>query len=270
MENISIKEVKDFWEQHPLLSYELHQQPGTAEFFQAYDAIRKNEEFKYCFHLLRLPSLSTGARVLDVGCGNGWILDQYVKRGAQVYGIDLTMKAIEISSLRFSQQGLKASFINASAEGIPFVDNTFDVVISLGVIHHTPRTELCAHEIMRVCKPGGRILIAVYYENFLFKKWSYPFARAFLKMLGRKDLSKLSRQQFISHFDGPDNPLGKAYNLSQSMSLLAGLKDVKTEVHYFPKRFVPVLSCLRFGEAFNRFLDSRLGFLIYIEGYKPR
>lgn len=267
-DTVTLGDVKTFWEEHPLLSYELPYEPGSQDFFKTYDRIREDVEFKYCFHLLRL-SESRGKKVFDVGCGNGWILSQYAKNGAKVFGMDLTLRGVGISSERFKQSGVKCNLVNASAEEIPFADNSFDLVTSLGVIHHTPRTELCAKELIRVCKPGGRVLIAVYYENLLVRKWFYPLTLLGLKILGRKDLSSLSRQEFVNHYDGIDNPLGKQFDKKQAMGLLKGLEGLRCEVHYFPRRFVPVLDKLPFIDVIERFLDKYFGFLIYIEGVKP-
>jgi ubiquinone/menaquinone biosynthesis C-methylase UbiE len=262
--------VKAFWEEHPLLGYELPHEPGSDEFFAAYDRLRETVEFRYCYHLLRLAPELKGKKVLDVGCGNGWLLSQYARCGLETYGLDLTLRAVQLSTRRFGRSGLKGRFLNASAEELPFAGNTFDVVTSLGVIHHTPRTELCASEIIRVCKPGGRVLIAVYYENLLVKRWFFFITRLALKALGRADRAKLTRQEFINHYDGPGNPLGKVYTARQACALAAGLEDIRHEIHYFPKRFVPTLAGLPLGETVERLLDRTLGFLIYVEGTKPR
>jgi SAM-dependent methyltransferase len=266
---VTVVDVKSFWEEHPLLGYELPYEPGSPEFFVEYDKIREDEEFKYCFHLLGLKPELKGKDILDVGCGNGWLLSKYAAFGLNTTGVDLTMRAIEISSTRFRNGNLKGRFINASAEALPFADNRFDIATSLGVIHHTPKTELAAKELIRVCKPGGRVLIAVYYENLLVKKWFYPLTRLALRFMGRRDLFSLNRQAFINRYDGPDNPLGKVYNKRQAMELLDDMKDLKCEVHYFPKRFVPRLKALKFIPLFDRFLDKTFGFLIYVEGNKP-
>ncbi|MGD8561706.1 MAG: methyltransferase domain-containing protein [Desulfarculaceae bacterium] len=266
---VSVKDVKQFWDTHPLLSYELESEPGTPEFFKEYDAIRAEQEFKYCFHLLEMqPGLGVN-KVLDVGCGNAWLLAQYAQKGMKVTGIDMSSKAVSISRARFQHMKIKGEFLCASAEDIPFADNSFDIVTSLGVIHHTPRTVRCAQEIIRVCKPGGQVIIAVYYENLLVKKWFFPLTRLGLKIMGEKNRSKLTLNEFVRQYDGPDNPLAKVYTLKQARQLVKGLDNLRHEVHYFPRRFVPGLASMPLQKSLERLLDSKLGFLIYLIGNKP-
>jgi SAM-dependent methyltransferase len=88
--------------------------------------------------------------VLEVGCGTGYIQSVIEK----YYGIDIT---IDYKSFIYKP------FINGSADSLPFMDNTFDVVISHWVLEHIPNPQLMLDEIRRVLRPGGMIfLIAAY------------------------------------------------------------------------------------------------------------
>jgi len=272
----SLKEVKDFWENHPLLSYELDFEPGTKEFFAAYNPIRDEVE-KFCFQLFEFGRC-VGKRILDVGCGNGWLLWNYARCGAKTTGLDLTQKGIEICCKRFGYEGLSGDFLCANAEELPFTDGSFDMVTSLGVIHHTIETERCAREIIRVTRPGGRVLVCIYFRNILLRDWSFPLVRTVMRALGMdnsrhdpqgiRDRAKNSSEELVRSYDGPDNPLGKAFSRSEAMKMFEGLVNLRTEVHYFPKRFIPALDSIRFPRSVAKILDRYFGIMLYISGNK--
>jgi len=100
-----------------------------------------------------LPDL-TGKMILDVGCGQGMMMEYFAEYGNSVIGIDITPQSVGFSASR----GL--AVIEADARSIPFLDNTFDLVYSLGVIEHFSGTKQALKEQVRVCKPGG-IVVAV-------------------------------------------------------------------------------------------------------------
>ena len=67
----------------------------------------------------------------------------------------------------FRLRGLTGRFVHHDAETLPFDDDTFDLVYSNGVLHHTPNTAQAVAEMLRVLKPGGRAIVMVYAENSL-------------------------------------------------------------------------------------------------------
>ncbi|MDY6972044.1 MAG: class I SAM-dependent methyltransferase [Thermodesulfobacteriota bacterium] len=273
-----LKEVKDFWEKHPLLSYELDVEPGTKEFFAAYNPIRDDVE-KFCSHLFEFGGCGR-SRILDVGCGNGWLLWNYARRGAQTTGLDLTKKGIEICRKRFEYEGLSGDFLCGNAEELPFGDGSFDMVTSLGVIHHTPETEKCAREIIRVTRPGGKVVVCIYFRNILLRNWSFPLIRSVMRVLGMdnsrhdpqgiRDRAKGSPEELVRSYDGPDNPLGKVFSRSEAMKMFEGLVGLRTEVHYFPKRFIPALHSIHFPLLVEKILDRHFGIMLYIIGNKGK
>ena len=105
-----------------------------------------------------------GARLLEVGCGSGKIAVQSGRLlEARVFGIDVSPQAIEYARGLAAYQGVSAGFAVASGFALPFVDGSFDVVLSEGVIEHFSRqdTGRMVAEHARVCRIGGRVLIAV-------------------------------------------------------------------------------------------------------------
>jgi len=103
-----------------------------------------------------------GKTILEIGVGLGADHRQFAESGAICAGIDLTHKAIDITEKRLNAFDLKSDLSIGDAEALKFPDNTFDMVWSWGVIHHSPNTERAADEIVRVLKPGGEFKVMVY------------------------------------------------------------------------------------------------------------
>jgi ubiquinone/menaquinone biosynthesis C-methylase UbiE len=100
-----------------------------------------------------------GSRMLDVGCGAGQIAIPAARAGVQVTGVDIATNWIEQARARAVAEGLTARFDEGDAEKLPYPDASFDVVVSLIGAMFAPRPERVAAELVRVCRPGGRIIM---------------------------------------------------------------------------------------------------------------
>jgi SAM-dependent methyltransferase len=99
-------------------------------------------------------------RVLDVACGNGNAALAAARRFARVTGIDFVPALLDRAWMRAAAEGLKLELKEADAEMLPFHDGAFDVVLSTFGCMFTPDQKSAARELMRVCRPGGRIGLA--------------------------------------------------------------------------------------------------------------
>lgn len=108
-----------------------------------------------------------GLDVLELGVGLGADHQRFAESGAILSGVDLTERAIEHTARRLSLVGLSSNLVQGDVEALPFQDNSFDVVYSWGVIHHSPNTGRAAAEIFRVLRPGGRYAVMIY------SRWSF-------------------------------------------------------------------------------------------------
>jgi ubiquinone/menaquinone biosynthesis C-methylase UbiE len=97
----------------------------------------------------------------------GTDLLQLARRGMRVTGIDLTEEGINLARKRFELYQIPAELKIDDAENLSFPDNTFDVVYSFGVLHHTPDTQKAIDEVRRVLVPGGLAVIMLYNRNSL-------------------------------------------------------------------------------------------------------
>lgn len=110
-----------------------------------------------------------GQKVLEVGVGAATDFLQWVRAGARAHGIDLTEEAVEHARRRLAVYGLEAEEVRvADAENLPFPDDTFDLVYSWGVIHHSPDPMRALREIVRCTRPGGEVKVMVYNRRSLY------------------------------------------------------------------------------------------------------
>ncbi len=106
-----------------------------------------------------------GKKCMDGGCGHGTLSYQLLKHGAgEEYGVDLH-KTLKVGMF---EKYNNMHFTQASLLSLPFENNTFDLIVSNGVLHHTVDSLACFKEFVRVVKPGGRIILGVYGKHGLF------------------------------------------------------------------------------------------------------
>lgn len=99
--------------------------------------------------------------VLDFGCGAGFdlfVASRLAGKSSRLCGVDLTKHMAERARENLVSAGvINCEIIEIDSEAMPYEDNSFDVVISNGVINLTPDKPACFRELFRVLKPGGRI-----------------------------------------------------------------------------------------------------------------
>jgi ubiquinone/menaquinone biosynthesis C-methylase UbiE len=104
--------------------------------------------------------LRSGSKVLDVAAGNGMVSLAAARRWCEVTSTDYVPALLECGQARASAEGLSIDFIEADAENLPFATGAFDAVVSTFGVMFTPDQSQAATELLRVCKPGGKIGLA--------------------------------------------------------------------------------------------------------------
>lgn len=110
--------------------------------------------------LCEAVDLRSNQRVLDVAAGNGNATLAAARRFAEVVSTDYVGALLERGRERAAAERLKVTFQEADAEALPFPDASFDVVLSTFGVMFTPNQAKAASELVRVCRPGGRIGLA--------------------------------------------------------------------------------------------------------------
>jgi ubiquinone/menaquinone biosynthesis C-methylase UbiE len=145
--------------------------PGTTgrviHWAYAYDwlvwALTLGRERSFRQKTLDLARIASGESVLDVGCGTGSLAiaaKVCVGAAGKVNGIDASPEMIARARKKAAKVGAEVTFQTAVVEALPFIDHSFDVVLSTVMLHHLPddARHKCIEEIRRVLKPGGRML----------------------------------------------------------------------------------------------------------------
>ncbi len=108
-------------------------------------------------HLVDALAPQSGERVLDIAAGTGNAAIPAAARGAAVTASDLTPELLVAGQAAADAAGVPVAWEVADAESLPYADNEFDVVMSCIGVMFAPHHELAAAELLRVCRPGGRI-----------------------------------------------------------------------------------------------------------------
>lgn len=137
MEALKIR-LKAAWESGDYAVFARYLEPGALQFFERLD-------------------LAPGTKLLDVACGAGQLTIPAAQAGIEVTGLDLAQNLVDAANERAQKEGLNCRILQGDAEDLPFPDASFDFVMSLFGSMFAPRPELVASEMLRVCRPGGKI-----------------------------------------------------------------------------------------------------------------
>lgn len=162
-------QTQDQWNDDACGSHYVEEaQEGTLEWYLEAEAYRYGVYGPWMPNVMEFGR-HRGKKVLEVGGGMGTDLAQFARNGAITTDLDLSAGHLEHAKRNFALRGLTGEFVHGDGEELPFPPDSFDVVYSNGVIHHTPDTVGVARDMLRVLKPGGKAIIMVYAEN----SWHY-------------------------------------------------------------------------------------------------
>lgn len=285
--------VRAFWQAHPCGTKFTDAEIGTREFFELVEAHRYAKES----HIPQAADFANagGLSVLEIGCGLGTDGAQFARAGADYTGVDLTEAAVELARRRFELFGLPGSFCVADAEHLDFSDESFDLVYSHGVLHHTPDTAGAIREVHRVLKPGGRAIVMLYHrDSYNYRIGIRVLRRGGARLLksesGKKLVHKatgesmdslneyanllksknghMSADEFLSQStDGAGNPLARVYSRRKARELFKDFREVHTRAYFLNKRFIPLIGKL-LPQSIESALASRWGWHLWIYATK--
>ncbi len=125
-----------------------------------------------------------GGKVLEVGCGPGVLLHRLASSKCKLYGLDCSSQMIAEAKRRTA--GTNAKFTVGRAEQLPFEDQSFDVVLALGVLEYLPEVTTGLNEIARVAKPNAVIIVSMLNAVSLNGLWKHLHFSSLLRTRKRK------------------------------------------------------------------------------------
>ena len=160
--NADIEPLLKEWTMDPITQFKEMQKQGWARF-----APLQANTISTAARLVKFASIHSGQRVLDVGCGTGVVAITAARLGAKVTGIDLTPELVSHARENANIANVVVEWQEGDVESLPFVDSSFDVVVSQFAHMFGPRPEIAIREMLRVLKPGGRIAFATWPPELL-------------------------------------------------------------------------------------------------------
>jgi SAM-dependent methyltransferase len=261
----SKNEVIEFWDSEPCGTRYL----GEKSEFDAQARARYQLEP----HIPAFAGFSSarGLRVLEIGVGIGADYEQWLKAGAIATGVDLSQASLEHARRRCARAGVVPDLHLADAEELPFASNSFDVVYSYGVMHHSPNPAKCLKEALRVLKPGGEARIMLYHHASLtgIMLWlRYAIWRG------------QSIRQCV--YERLESPRTKTFTRGEVVALMRDFENVTIEQVFSPGDLLLHEPSSRFRSPAYRFLwrvfprkwlricYKKLGLFLLITAEKPR
>ncbi|HBS52021.1 MAG TPA: hypothetical protein DEA62_03435 [Coxiellaceae bacterium] len=214
-----MQEVKDFWNKASC-GEDLYLKNLDRNGYEAHSKKRYELE-PYILEFVNFNDVK-GKRILEIGIGLGAEHQLFAQGGADLYGIDLTERAVEHTRRRLSMFGLYSQLGVGDSENLTFGNESFDLVYSWGVLHHSPDTAKAVAEVHRVLKSGGIAKIMIYH------KWSLVglmlwFRYALLRLRPWLSLSEI----YASYLESPGT---KAYSVVEAKQLFSDFSDVKINI----------------------------------------
>ena len=221
---VTVADVQEYWENNTPQYWYSTAKFGSKEYFEDIQHVRYSLAYPYLRDFAEFDQ-HHNEQVLEIGCGQGTDLLQFAKGGAKVTGVDLTEAAIRKAEEMFTVCEQKGRLLTCDAESLePFADNSFDVVYSFGVLHHTPNTEAAISEVYRVLSPGGKAIIMLYGKGLT---WMLTFL--YWHLIKGEFLHSSFKQSLSTHAEHREGcPLANYYSKRQCRQLFHSFSNIET------------------------------------------
>jgi ubiquinone/menaquinone biosynthesis C-methylase UbiE len=227
-EQVGIDRVGGYWDARPCNLRHSPRPLGTAEYFAEVEARKYLVEP----HIPAFADFARwrGKKVLEIGCGLGTDTINFARAGAEVTAVDLSKASLALARRRAELCGLNITFYQGNAEELTsFVPlETYDLVYSFGVIHHTPHPRRVIEEVRRYMHQDSLLKIMVYHRHSWKVFW-------ILMKYGKGDFWNLE-ELVARHSEAQTGcPITYTYTRKSIRELLSGFEVLAAEAdHIFP------------------------------------
>ncbi len=124
---------------------------------------RQTQDSRHLEKILQFIQISDGMRILDLGCGSGYLSFPVARNnpGCEVIGLDIVSEALDSNRCRAKKEEINnLTFVNYDGTDFPFASGSFDWIVTRYALHHFPDIEHSIEEIQRCLKTGGRLFIS--------------------------------------------------------------------------------------------------------------
>lgn len=254
------KDVQEFWKE---LYEAVYEEPLSNKQFEE-DLYELRKLFIHRKHLaayeMPLDDLR-GKKVCEIGSGAGAHAALFKLLGASMTAVDITFERSYATAKKLDcVHGLSGHVaLQADAENLPLASDSFDIVFSNGVLHHTFDTQKGVKEVHRILKPGGKAVIMLYARHsymywinlFLIKGLILGRRFRYQNWLGRVTEWMSDRKQTVY------NPKTEVYTPAEIRKLFSSFKEIKIRKSGFSFDQIPLL-----GKTISKLLSRRTGISI--------
>jgi ubiquinone/menaquinone biosynthesis C-methylase UbiE len=275
---------ESWWREHPMAyDWDLRHttQEGSREYFEEIDrrfftliehVAHPGWPATAPFHSLEDFTKLRGRKVLEVGCGAGSAAEVLSRCGCELTAIDLTQRAVNLTSRRLTEARLAGLVIKMDAEKMEFPDESFDYAWCWGVIHHSAHPECIVKELYRVLRPGGRFGAMIYHRNST-RYWVSGVLRR--GILGLQLLRKSAGQ---IQMDFTDGFYARHYSRGEARKLFSAFRldrALTFDMNDLAIPFRPLRQFVRKAAGDEnywnivRWVEAKVGWALFITGSRP-